>query len=228
MRTPLESTGWIVALDEEGEASYRGTCFAFGRANCFLTAAHCVEGLDVNQVSVGVYWGEVEEGLVAQRIERHPDADLAIVEIPDHGPQLETFSPFRGFTEEFDLGAPVTAFGYPEFATREVARPTPRFFRGHVQRVFAHERSPYSYMALELNFGAPAGLSGGPVALEKEPSKAVGIVTGNLEVSTLLTKEDVVEANGNRYSERVERIVEYAVAVSLRDVVDWLADMLPT
>jgi hypothetical protein len=186
-----------------------------------------VEGLDVNQVSVGVYWGEMEEGLVAERIERHPDADLAMVKISDYGPRLETFSPFRGFTEQFEVGAPVTAFGYPESATRDVAHPTPRFFRGHIQRVFAHERLPYRYTALELNFGAPAGLSGGPVALVEEPSKVVGIVADNLEVSTLLAKLDVVEANGNRYSERTERMVEYAVAVSLPDVSGWLADMLP-
>jgi trypsin-like peptidase len=222
VRDPFRSTAWVVALDLHGRPQYAGTCFAYRKANYFLTAAHCVEDLSPDRVSVSIFTDHVEEGLEVIRLERHPSADVAFLQIRDDGPELDVFSPFRGTTDEFEWGEMVVAFGYPEFAARDVAHPTPRYFRGHIQRRFLHDRGRRSYSALELNFGAPAGLSGGPVALAREPWHAVGLVADNLESSTSLAKLDEVVEPGRHYTERVERIVEYAVAVSLCDISQWL------
>ncbi len=71
------------------------------------------------------------------------------------------------------------------------------------------------------------GLSGGPVALERVPWNAIGVVADNLETSTFFAKLDEVIEPGRHFKERVERIVEYAIAVSLCDVSPWLDSVAP-
>jgi len=227
VREPFRSTGWVVVLDPQGRPQYAGTCFSFRRASYLLTAAHCVEDQNPDRVSVSIFTDHVEEGLEVLRIERHPLADVALLEIRDDGPHLDVFSPFRDTTDQYDWGDPVSAFGYPAFAARDTPHPTPRYFRGHIQRRFEHDRGGRRYSALELNFGAPSGLSGGPVALQREPSLAIGVVADNLETSTVLAKLDEILEPGRHHTERVERIVDYAIAVSLYEISDWLDKVAP-
>ncbi len=141
VRDPFRSTGWVVALDEKGRPQYAGTCFSFRRPNYFLTAAHCVDGLDRDRISVSIFTDHLEQGLEVVRLERHPQADVAFLEIQDDGPDLDVFSPFQDTTDQFEWGESVTAFGYPEFTNREVQHNPAFLSRPHSTPIRARTRA---------------------------------------------------------------------------------------
>jgi hypothetical protein len=180
VRNPLQSTGWVIRTDG-GKTRFAGTCFAFRDHSHLLTAAHCVKGVDLRDITVSILTDKVERGIEVKRLTRHQTADVAILEIAD----FPLFDPFLGETSIYDWGVPVSAFGYPEDTGEAGMEPTPRYFRGNIQRVFRHRSLlGYEYDAVELSFGSPAGLSGGPVSPQTDYSMVMGVVAENIESST--------------------------------------------
>src|SRR5687767_7830709 len=172
MRNPHKSTGWVVSATDE-TVRFAGTCFAFRSPRLLLTAAHCVHGQGLDNVSVTASREQIQRGHQVVRIEVHPVADVAALWI-ERGAD---FDPFSGVSRGLDWGEEVAAFGYPEDTLRGDVLPTPRYFRGHVQRLFWHcSHLLYAYSAAELSFPAPGGLSGGPVSSRKTPSNVAALV----------------------------------------------------
>ncbi len=76
------------------DRSFLGTCFAFGSPRFFVTAAHCLDGVSTDGLSV-CQTGRSEASLVrVNEVQRHPTADLAI---------LSLARPFGGLTPFADL-----------------------------------------------------------------------------------------------------------------------------
>ena len=225
MRNPIDSTGWVIRSDA-GAFRFAGSCFGFRRNGFMVTAEHVVRGASERDVTVTILLQEVEEGLSVERIFRHPTADVAILQITD---AIEIFDRFNDVAPMPDFGTNVTAFGYPEDTEPTGPKPTPRFFKGHVQRKFRHtSHLGYQYIAAELSFGAPGGLSGGPVALEALPSHAVGVVTENRRSTTFLeTTTDVIDGQ-IRYREDVHSVINYGLCTLLEPLRGWLDECIPT
>ena len=225
MRNPLGSTGWVIRSDGERGTRFAGTCFSFRDHYHLLTADHCVAEAKPGDITVSILTDKVERGLEVKRLTRHPTADLAILEIAH---QLEIFDFFAGETPTYDWGIPVSAFGYPEDTGETGMEPTPRYFRGNIQRVFRH-RSPlgYEYDAVELSFGAPAGLRGGPVSPQTDYAMVMGVVAENIESSTYLSTITEVREQDRTYSERIHSIINYAIAVRLDPLKAWLDEHVP-
>lgn len=104
--------------------------------------------------------------------------------------------------------------------------PTPRYFRGSIQRLYSHQstlgKPRYEYDAVELSFGAPGGLSGGPVTPEADDTKVMGLMTENFESTTYLsTRTEVWEGASDR-KELVHSTINYGVAVRLDLWLEWL------
>lgn len=172
-----------------------------------------------------VYDRRPERGLTIEDLQIHPTADVAMVRITD---ALQIFDCFRGYSGRFRWGDSVTAFGYPEDTAPDGVVPTPRYFRGHVQRTFDHASSlGYQYRAIELSFGAPGGLSGGPIALRRDSSRAIGIVTENVRSTTYLESIVDVVDGAERYREQIHNVINYGIAVELDTVTDWLNEIIP-
>src|SRR4051812_1096450 len=95
MRNPFQSTGWVIRSDDRGRPGFVGTCFSFRDHAHLLTAAHCIEGAAVDDITVSIWTDKVEHGLRVKRVTRHPAADLAILEIADW---KQVFDPFLGET----------------------------------------------------------------------------------------------------------------------------------
>lgn len=190
-----------------------------------LTAAHVLSDASEKDVTVTILLDQIEEGIAVERIIRHPKADLAILEIDD---SIEIFDQFRDISPAPEMGTNVTAFGYPEDTQPKGPAPTPRYFKGHVQRKYVHQSHlGFSYLAAELSFGAPAGLSGGPVANEATPNLALGVIAENHESSTLLVlRTDVVDGE-SKYREEIRSMINYATCVLLEPVRDWLDENIP-
>jgi hypothetical protein len=127
------------------------------------------------------------------------------------------------------MGEDAYGFGFPENALVEDGPgPTARVFKGHVQRLFDYVGpTRYRYLAAELSFPCPRGLSGGPL-FTPQPGVA-GLVTESRQSYTAIGREEgVVSEKGEETITLVERdIIHYGVAVVLQDVSEWLSDLLP-
>lgn len=204
--------------------NFLGSVMAYRDETHFLTAAHCVGQLESSQLSVTLTLGATRV-ISVQSVIRHPTADLAILVTGSSG----LSHPFRNYRKRPEVGEEFVAFGYPEnvFAV-EAREPTARLFRGHYQRFYRHESYlGYAYEAAELSIPAPAGLSGGPVFLETSMDEVVGIVTENLESTTVLESVEEIQAPGKERREVFRKVITYGVAVVLRDVGDWLDHHIP-
>jgi hypothetical protein len=185
-----------------------------------ITVQHILGDAGDEHVTVKVPSGDIDEGVGVGRIVRHPSADIAILLLAK---ETSMFDYFQGIAPQPEMGADVAAFGYPEDTDPAGPRPTPRYFKGHVQRLYEHESHlDFQYLGAELSFGAPGGLSGGPVAYPALPAQAMAVVAENRETSAVLsTITDVVEGT-NRYREEIRSVISYGICVLLEPLRDWL------
>ena len=224
MRNPLQATGWLVRDSAEKKSTFLGSCFAFRRLNYLLTAAHCVRDAEPASLSVHMH-GDLGSRRRIKEIIIHQSADLAILRLVDGDTLPDTFG---GETNIYNWGMSVSAFGYPEDTGLNGLKPTPRFFRGNIQRMFKHKSHlGYKYDAVELSFGAPGGLSGGPVAPDSDYSMVMGVVVENLTSTTYLATVSQEISETSSRTEVVHSMINYAIAVRLDPVTDWLDEHVP-
>jgi hypothetical protein len=221
------ATGFLVERRDSGQPRLLGSCFAYGHPHLLLTAAHCVEGLPKERIGIATPSGNGNDsGLSINQVIMHPTADLAAITIADTGsPGVPEY--FRGYETTAGWGDDFIAFGYPADASVEHGlRPTPRMFRGSIQRFFHHtSHNEYRYVAVELSIGAPGGLSGGPVCWPRDQSRVLGVVAENLESSTFLEKSEIVAEDGKVITHETRNIINYGLAVALYDVAAWLEEV---
>lgn len=232
MRNPLGSTGWLLDRGPDGSARFVGSCFAFRRRDHLLTAAHCVrDATETLEVCFRTESGVTTSGITD--VIHHPRADVALLRLPD---DVAFDDMFAGDTSLYTWGIPVSAFGYPDDMGRATAPPTPRYFRGNIQRMFPHSsHRGFAYDAAELSFSAPGGLSGGPVTPDSDYSMAMGIVAENLNVSRTLysisdtTTETVRRGTAERVTvtEKAYAVIDYALVVLLDPIRAWLDQHVP-
>jgi len=105
-------------------------------------------------------------------------------------------------------------------------KPTPRVFRGYVQRVGDFSSDARLLRAVELSIAAPIGLSGGPVFVPSS-DRVFAVVTGNFESYTTLDEEVEQIAPEQTRTTTARRIVSYGMALSLWHVEEWLREVAP-
>ena len=206
---------------EEGPV-FLGTAFAFRHRRAFLTAAHCVADVAPSEITItspGLGGGE---SLQVTSVEVHPTADLAVVKVDIAN--IPTGIPFHILSNNHPPGSDVGAWGYPLDSLSDGGlAPTPRVFKGIVQREMNHESSfGYEYEAGELSFGAPRGLSGGPVFTFPYQMHLVGVVTENFESTT---EHQTIEEYRDEHGivrESTHKVIQHAVYVALGPVARWL------
>jgi hypothetical protein len=223
----LQRCGGALFREDGDERKFLGSCCAYRRSNLFLTAAHCIP--DCPPAKLRIATGSHSEGDEEARVlhvETHLSADLAaLITAPhslglNHLPEVSTI---------IGPGLEVDAFGFPLESDADSQAPTAKYYRGVIQRLFEYRQGKYSYDALELGIPAPAGLSGGAVALPIDHDgliehSLIGIVTTDREASrSLRTTIDVTEGESH-YVERVEGVMLHAIAVDLTEMSDWLTE----
>lgn len=121
----------------------------------------------------------------------------------------------------------VRVVGYPEDAVvLDFAADTQflgiRGLRGYVTRpLLPGHALKINAPALEVSFGIPAGVSGGPCSVYRSEtpfaSGLVGVCIANASSTSLLWQEDEVMSHGERTTIRSERVIEYGIVASLAD-----------
>ncbi len=207
-----------------------GTCFPLNSPQYFLTAAHCLEGTPDTELALQTL-GLLSKRAPVVRVSRHPKADVAVLKIePSEDHNIEPLH-LSSSADNF-WGEPVASFGFPADRTYlglpdnyvELNTPTLRFFRGHIQRNGLHvSLDGYQYQALELSFPAPSGLSGGPVFIDDQDCP-IAIVAENHESSTFIRTLSEYREPGQEIRETVHAVVNYALAVHLSSIKDWLLE----
>jgi len=225
MLNPLESTGWLTSTHEAGQPRFIGSCFAFRRRDRLLTAAHCIRGLPLDSIGVHLLGRHTDDASRVTDSIIHPDADVAILCLE---PDQALPDRFAGDTSVYDWGMTVSAFGYPEDSSATGMQPTARYFRGNIQRMFRHDSHfGFRYDAVELSFGAPGGLSGGPVTPGSDYGMVMGLVTENATGTTYLstTAEEVTPTFHRK--EIIHSVINYTVAVRLDTLHEWFDEHIP-
>lgn len=199
---------------------FLGSCFAFGNSRHFLTAAHCIPTDSAEKFVILTPWEGVYS--VVERVIKHPDADLAILKLQGEG--RESVENLTALRELKAIGGDYYAYGYPEDSIGPNAgMPTARLFKGHCQRALMHEsHMSYKYQAMELSFSCPGGLSGGPLFESHLPTIPVGLVTENIESSTILYSQEVLLKDGVPFTESHHRIISYGIGLLLQPYQDWI------
>jgi hypothetical protein len=214
----------ILWRDDQGsESSFLGTCFAYPSPQHFLTAAHCVAGLEASSLRVDAVFGGMFQKAEVQWISRHPQADIALLGASTS--PWASATPFVRIRPHPILGEPFYAFGYPaDVFSADPDKETDRLFRGHLQRIFYYS-SPIgrtTYLAFELNIACPRGLSGGPVFVTEGDFEVMGIVTENLESTNYRSEEEILTRDGTKERTVYSQIINYGVALQLGPYVDWI------
>jgi len=214
---------------EDPTAGYLGTCFSYRWQNRLVTAAHCVAGLEPSEVAVETPWlpGFM---MTALEIHRHPTADIAVLETGGIQVAGAEVQPFWGTVGNWSLGEKFFAYGYPVDVLGPSANlPTPRLFTGYFQRFMQDYEAytGYRYLAGEMSFACPAGLSGGPLFRPGAQVMVVALATENLKSATTL--ESFEERTKDGKSTRVEyrEVISYGTALMLSNVSDWLDSYCP-
>ena len=220
--------GRLFARGADGRPTYFGSCFAFGRADVFVTTHHCVAALTAGALGIGLSApGDASaDGIRVAAVVSHPTADLAVLlarAIPGGLP-----SPLSGVDRGDDAvtewGARVVTLGYPSDTIPPGVPPAPRLLEGGVQRVFDYDDGRGVYRALELSMPVPAGLSGSPVVRTRDGA-LIGVVAANHAAPTYRGRFERAGGEGAyTYAVREPAEVRYGVAVSLPHVAGWLEE----
>lgn len=209
------------------DAHFRGTCFAFRRSDVFLTAAHCVSEIDA--VTLFVHTPAARGLYAVGEIERHPSADIAFLKLADLAwpGGVEPFIHTKPFTA---LGLEFMAYGFPEDAPApdvEPLTPTPRLFRGYLQRQLTYRRAGHEYSAGEMSIPAPAGLSGGALFVAADFNSVVGVAAENVQSSTYVGRVEELASEAGKVTHVEREHVQYGIAVLLAPLGEWLDEFVP-
>lgn len=217
-------TGKLYHDDGTDNPKFLGTCFLYKTRHLLVTAAHCIGALEARSLRVQMAISGTDD-LRVLRVAKHPTADLATIEVAHSA--IKYLQPFTEIDRRGTYGSEFSAIGFPEDAHGDSVLPTPRFFRGHLQRFMDHRSaSGYHYRAAELSIGAPGGLSGGPVVIGEQVPRLFGIVCENLESRTLLYAVEDVEEDGKLFRETIRSVINYAVCLRLESYESWLDQWL--
>lgn len=138
LREPLRAVGQVVRWSPGNEPRFIGSCFALRWNNRFVTAAHCVADLPVEEVAVRNPGGGLLSS--ASRIDKHETADIAAISASGIQAAGYETDPFWGVATNWTLGEDFMAYGYPaDVLGPQGDQPTERLFRGHFQRFMQHK-----------------------------------------------------------------------------------------
>jgi hypothetical protein len=200
-----------------------GTATIFRDKVC--TCKHVLDKIDFSKSFVVSQWSLMGDWVIFDEPQYHPKFDFAVLR--------STVPPFAQLPIYADLPFAGTSVFAGGFDFDETSRNpdgslhidvAPRIFGGNVVRV--HERQSNKARTLsELSFPTLSGLSGGPV-FSQDFSSILGMVYGNIEQTIQVHSVSEVSGDGSTtFKETINRIVEYGLFHTSKDILSYLDDM---
>lgn len=221
---PAVNTG--ILLDSKNN-SFLGSCFIFRYPDKVITAYHCIKSKKIEDITLIFPGSNPKKIYSVKSINAHPTADLAVLDVPNINENEITW-PHCNIFDDKTLGLEITTFGYPQSYSGSQPIPTPRVFKGYIQRFLNHNSYlGFNYLAAELNFGCPGGLSGSPIFNSLHIGRLYGIITENFKSTTELDSVIEIDENGNSKKESYHNIINYGLALWLPEVEDWINNFVP-
>lgn len=221
---PMVNTGVILRKKDN---AFLGSCFIFRYPSTVVTATHCVKDYSDKEILLVFPGNSVKKVFNVKEIIQHNNADISIMIAPDIHEDDITWPHYTLF-DDHSWGEDFTTFGYPQEYVQSIPQPTPRLFKGHIQRFFNHNSHlGYNYHAAELSIGCPGGLSGAPVFNSQFQGRLYGLITENIKTTTELETVLEVEENGNTFKELYHNVINYGIALWLPSVSDWIDLHIP-
>lgn len=222
---PSENIGVILSRDGE---TFLGSCFAFRYPHTVITAHHVLISDNVTDALASFPGSRAgETAFQVKEIASHETADVSILTIDPPDEQDITWT-FNDLFDDFYIGGDLMTYGYPADVFVERTYPSPRCFRGYTQRFLNHKSHlGYTYLAAELSFACPGGLSGAPIFDPNVHGRLCGLVTENLKTSTEVESIREVNDDGSEFRETYHNVINYGVAVWLPKIGDWVDSITP-
>lgn len=221
----IENTGVIICGENR---RFLGSCFLFRYPEIVITAHHCVASFRTEELAIIFPVSRAgDRAFPVRRVHSHPSADLAVLQI-EPPPERDITWTINEIFNEFALGVDVISYGYPEDWFGHTAQPMQRLFKGHIQRFFEHRSHlGYRYVAAELSFGCPPGLSGSAIINRDLHGRLYGLAAENVRITTEVKSTAEVEEDGKIIRESFHDFINYGVAVWLPAVADWIDSVVP-
>ena len=221
---PFAAVQALLRCDKSGKpSSLAGSCFRLWSDNHYITAAHCVRDVGPDELLVMNPTKEAQD-LRCVAIERHPEADIAIIQIDQETP--EEFEKFTLYEHDFYYGQQIHCFGMVTDCQGCFSNVTQRVIGGITQRDFTYADREYKSKAIELSVPIPVGMSGGAAFLACKASVAMGVAIGTKESEVVVSGFEEYEDACLVQRERISRIVRYGVVLRLYAVKDWLQQQM--
>jgi hypothetical protein len=120
-------------------------------------------------------------------------------------------------------------FGFPGYLVEDIPLKG-LFLKGYLTReIMPGEMlgiQKVSFGCYSMSFPIPKGMSGSPVFRTGQIHPLVGICLGSYEISTTLWENSYLETNGEKITERNQRIIENGIALKIFALKDWYINSL--
>ena len=214
---------WATRTGESSIATQKFIGSAMLLEGRVCTCKHVVDLVPEGQILVGINEATLEH-IIFPKWQCHPKYDFAVL---TSGQQLESLPMFAN---ELHAGFGVQVRGYhldalsEDESGRKRMAISPRVFAGNIVRLF-QSPSNLSRSINELSFATLSGLSGAPVLIWNPQPKIIGMVYGNHGYDILVHQFKEVVDGSTKFSESINRIVEFGMFHSVGDLKSYLLDM---
>lgn len=199
---------------------YAGVAFFIGKDGLIATCKHIIEMKEDNEVLFVKNLND-ESFDILQNIKVHPNKDFAIAYLPN----IKDYKVFALNNKKYSIGYDIQAFGFTSNRKQDgIVHVDARFRKGYIVRISDLPLNNESNSLMEISFPSEKGFSGTPIISTADYS-VVGMLYGNSESSILQHAITEIEDNGEKFSEKITKIVEFGLAHSNQDIKQYLLDL---
>lgn len=202
-------------------SSYLGTGFLINDQGYLATCKHVIEKANPGESIFAC--PDNSRPYAIKEIRCHETMDFAVIKLDINLP-----SNFLTITDcELVAGVDVIGYGSIHVVSLDGRNEVKgHLFSGNIVRRWNSPEVPRTRSVCALSFPVISGMSGGPLLVKGEKTPTVcGMLVGNTESSITIFKLEEREEGGQRYTERVDRVVELGCAHSAQDILQFMSDM---
>ncbi len=199
---------------------FAGSAFYINSHGTIATCSHIVESLQEDEFLIAK---ELRTGtfLEIKNICRHEKYDFAVGQV-----DVSNNLFFKPVMDELLIGDDVGAVGFTVYGKiGKDVRVDTRMLRGYISRISNQcQGNMRGKSTFEVSFPSLTGFSGTPITTHNG-SFLAGMLYNNVESSIEVFSFSEVNENGEKYSEKIHRIIEFGAAHSINDIKSFLADL---